>query len=143
MDLLKKEFILVWNGYLRIFRCNARSLSTRPRELHQNYTVQIRREQISRCNERFLNLNSITTFDVIRRFLCNTKTNFNASNDEPSHVAVKIFQEYLRSELDVVKLKLEQIRNHAVEKDGYVKLHIELISGNTIKFWLKHVIQFL
>ena len=139
MDLLKKEFILLWGGYLRIFRCNARSLSTRP----PNYAVQSRRGVNFCCNEQLLNFNYKITFDVIRRFLCNTKTNFNASIDEPSHVAVKTFQEYLRSELDVVKLKLEQIRNHAVEKDGYVKLHIELISGNTIKFWLKHVIQFL
>ena len=83
MDLLMKELILLRNGHIRIFRCKTRSLSTRPRKLHQNYTVEIRREEISRCNKRFLNLNCIATFDVIRRFLCNAKTNFNAPNGEP------------------------------------------------------------
>ena len=135
MDLLMKKLILLRNGHIRIFRCKARNFSTQPRKLHQHYAVQIRR-----CNERFLNLNYITTFDVIRRFFCNTKANFNASNGEPLPDAVRAFQEYLRGELNSAKLKLERVKKWAIEKDEYVKLHIEDINGSEIKFVLDRVI---
>ena len=111
MDLLKKELILLRNGYIRIFRCKTRSFSTR--KLLQNYTVQDRRGVNFCRNEQLLNLKYITTFDVIRRFLCNTKTNFDASNDESLPGAVKTFQEYLQRELDAMKLRLEQVKKWA------------------------------
>ena len=136
MDLLKKELILLRNGYIRIFRCKTRSLSTRP----PNYAVQIRRGVNFCCNEQLLNFNYKITFDVIRRFLCNTKTNFNVSKGELLPGAVKIFQEYLQRELDAMKLRLEQVKKWAIEKDGYVKLFIEDINGNQIKFVLNRVI---
>ena len=136
MDLLKKELIFLRNGHIRIFRCKTRSLSTRP----PNYAVQIRRGVNFCCNEQLLNFNYKITFDVIRRFLCNTKTNFNASNDEPLTDAVNTFQKYLRSELDATKLRLEQVKKWAIEKDGYVRLRIEDIDGDKIKFVLDRVI---
>ena len=138
MDLLKKELILLRNGYIRIFRCKTRSFSTR--KLLQNYTVQDRRGVNFCRNEQLLNLKYITTFDVIRRFLCNTKTNFDASNDESLPGAVKTFQEYLQRELDAMKLRLEQVKKWAIEKDGYVRLRIEDIDGDKIKFVLDRVI---
>ena len=137
MDLLKKELILLRSGHIRIFRCKANNLSTRPRKLHQNYIVQDRRKEISRCNERFLNLSYFTTFDVIRRFLCNAKTNLNASNGEP---LVKTFEEYLQGELDAVEKNLKQVKKWAIGKDGYVKLRIGKINGNIINFVLTRVI---
>ena len=140
MDLLKKELILLRNGHIRIFRCKARNLSTRPRKLHQNYAVQDQRKVSFYCNERFRNLNCINTFDVIRRFLCNTKTNFDASNGEPLPCAVRTFQECLRDEMNLVKLKLEQVKKWAIEKDGCLRLRIEDINGNRIKFVLNQVI---
>ena len=138
MDLLK--LFLFRNRHIRIFRCKTRLLSTRPRKLYQNYAVQDRRGVNFYCNKRFLNLNYITAFDVIRRFLCNTKTNVNASNGEPLPGAVKIFQEYLQDELDAVKLRQEQVKKWAIKKDGYVKLRIEDINANEIKFVLNQVI---
>ena len=141
MDLLMKELILLRNGQIRIFRCKARSFSTQSRKLDQNYTVKIWREEICRCNKRFRNFNCITTFDVIRRFICNTEaTNFDASNGEPLPGAVKTFQEYLRSELDAAKIKHEQLKKWAIEKDEYVKLRIENINGSQINFVLTRVI---
>ena len=132
MDLLKKELIFLRNGHI----CKTRSLSTRP----LNYAVQSRRGVNFCCNEQLLNFNYKITFDVIRRFLCNTKTNFNASNDEPLTDAVNTFQKYLRSELDATKLRLEQVKKWAIEKDGYVRLRIEDIDGDKIKFVLDRVI---
>ena len=134
MDLLK-----IFRN-IRIFRCKTRSLSTRPRKFYQNYSIQDRRGVHFCCNERLLNFNYIATFDFIRRFICNTKTNLNAPNGEPLPGAVKTFQEYLRSELDAAKLKLEQIKKWAIEKDGYVKLRIKDIDGDQIKFVLNRVI---
>ena len=140
MNLLKKELISLRNSNIRIFRCNSRILHTLPRKLHQNYTVQSRRGVHFCCNERLLHLNCRTTFDVIRHFLCNTKTNFNAPNGEPLPDAVKTFQEYLRGELDAVKLRFEQVKRWAIEKDGYVKLRVDDICGSQIKFVLDRVI---
>ena len=134
MDLLK-----IFRN-IRIFRCKTRSFSTRPQKSHQNYAIQDRRGVNFCCNEQLLNLNSITTFDVIRRFFCNTKENFNASNGEPLPDAVRTFQEYLRGELNSAKLKLERVKKWAIEKDEYVKLHIEDINGSEIKFVLDRVI---
>ena len=140
MDLLMKEVILLRSGHIRIFRCKARSISTRPRKLRQNYAIRNRRGVNFCCNERFLNLNYKITFGVIRRFLCNTETNFNASNGEPLPGAVKTFQEYLRGEMSAVKQKLGQVKKWAIEKDGYVRLRIEDIYGDKIKFVLNQVI---
>ena len=134
MDLLK-----IFRN-IRIFRCKTRSLSTRPIKLHQNYAIKDRRGVHFCCNERFLNLNCITTFDVIRRFLCNTKTNLNAPNGKPLPGAVKTFQKYLQSELYALKKNLGQVKKWAIEKDGYVKLRIEDIKGEKIKFVLTRVI---
>ena len=134
MDLLK-----IFRNF-RIFRCKTRSLSTRPQKFYQNYSIQDRREVNFCCNERILNLNYITAFDVIRRFLCNTKTNFNYSNGEPLPGSVKTFQKYLQGELEAVKKNLEQVKKWAIEKDGYVKLRIKDIDGDQIKFVLNQVI---
>ena len=136
MDLLKKELIFLRNGHIRIFRCKTRSLSTRP----LNYAVQSRRGVNFCCNEQLLSFNYKISFDVIRCFLCNTKANFNVSKGELLPGAVKTFQEYLRSELDAAKLKLEQVKKWAIEKDGYVKLRIKDIDGDQIKFVLNRVI---
>ena len=134
-----KEFVLLRNGHIRIriFRCKARSFSTRPLKLRLNNVFQIRSAPIFYCNERFLNLKY--TFRVTRSFLCTTQTNFGASNGEPLPEAVKNFQDYLQNAKDAVKLKLQQTRNRAIEKDGYIKLRIEEISGNEIHFCLNRV----
>ena len=140
MDLVKKELILLRSRHIRIFWCKANNLLTGPRKLHQNYTVKIRRREISCINERLLNLNCITTLDVIRHFICNTEANFDASNGEPLPGAVKAFREYLQGELDAAKKNLEQVKKWAIKKDGYVKLRIEDINGSQINFVLTRVI---
>ena len=59
---------------------------------------------------------------------------------EPIPGEVQVFQKYLKGELDATKQKLDQAKNWAIEKDGYIKLCIEDINCNQVKFDLKKVI---
>ena len=138
-----KEFVLLRNGHMRIFLSKPRSLSTRPLKLRLslNNAAKIRSAEAfyCNCNQRFLNLNYNATFYVTRRFLGTAQTNFDVSNNEPIPVAINTFQDYLQNAKDAVKLKLDQTRNRAIEKDGYIKLRIEDTCGNEIKFCLDRV----
>ena len=76
---------------------------------------------------------------ITRRFLYNTQINLDSSNVEPISAEVQAFQEYLKFELDAMKQKLDQTKNHAIEKDGYMKLRIDELNGSQIRFPLKDV----
>ena len=145
MVLKTNKFILRRCGRLRIFHCKVRSLST-PLKYHPNSAFQFHRGEVlyNRC---VINVNYKTTkfSEILRRFLCvhaqpTTQISLDASNAEPIPGEVQVFQKYLKGELDATKQKLDQTKNWAIEKDGYIKLRIEDISGNRIKFDLKKVI---
>ena len=142
MVWMTNKFILLRYVQLQIFHCEARSLSIRSLELHPNCAIQFHREGIF-SNGWAVKLNyKGNNIDIFRRFLCNTQTNIDAPNAkaEPIPGEVQAFKKYLKDELDATKLKLDQTKNWAIEKYGYIKLRIEDISGSQIQFDLKKVI---
>ena len=142
MVLMMRKFILRRYVQLRIFHCSARSISIRSHELNPNCAIHFHREGIffNGCAAK-LNYKG-NNIDVFRRFLCNTQTNIDAPNAEAEPIPgeVEAFKKYLKDELDATKLKLDQTKNWAIEKYGYIKLRIEDISGSQIQFDLKKVI---
>ena len=130
-------------GRLRIFHCKARNLSIRSLKLYPNSAATHFHRGDIFCNRWTVKLNyKSNNIDILRRFLSNTQTNIDVSNAEAEPIPgeVQAFKKYLKGELDVTKQKLDQTKNWAIEKDGYIKLRIEDINGNTIKFDLKKVI---
>ena len=128
-------------GRLRIFHCKVRSLSI---SSLPNSAIHFHRGEIL-CNRWVINVNYKTSNgEILRRFLCahaqSTQINLDAPNAEPIPGEVQVFQKYLKGELDVTKQNLDQTKNWAIEKDGYIKLRIEDINGSQIKFDLKKVI---
>ena len=137
---MMKKFILRRYGRLRIFHCKTRSLSTPL----PNCAIHFHRGEVL-CNRWVINANYKTTNgDILRCFLCAhaqpIQISLDAPNAERIPCEVQVFQKYLKGEFDATKQKLDQTRNWAIEKDGYIKLRIEDISGNKIKFDLKKVI---
>ena len=131
MVLTINNFILLRYGRLRIFHFKVRSLSTRPLKLFHNGAIL--------CDGRVVNLDFYNSGGITRRFLYSTQINLDASNAEPVSAEVHVFQEYLKFELDAIKQKLDQTKKWAIEKDGYMKLCIDDISGSRIGFQLKDV----
>ena len=141
MVFIMRKFIIRRYGRLRIFRCKVQSLSTPL----PNCAIHFHRGEVL-CNRCVITANYKTTNgDILRRFLCAhaqpIQINLDAPNAEPIPGEVKVFQKYLKGELDATKQNLDQTKNHAIEKDGYIKLCIEDINGNTIQFDLTKVIK--
>ena len=139
---MMKKFILHRYGRLRIFHCKTRSLSTPL----PNCAIHFHRGEVL-CNRWVINANYKTTNgEILQRFLCThaqtTQISLDAPNAEPIPGEVQVFQNYLKGELDTTKLKFDQTKNRAIEKDGYIKLRIDDISGNIIRFDLKKVISY-
>ena len=139
-----RKFILRRCGRLRIFHCKVRSLSTQSLKHPPNCAFQFHRGEVL-CNRCFINVNYKTTNgDILRRFLCAhaqpTQINLDVPNAESIPGEVQVFQKYLKGELDATKQNLDQAKNWAIEKDGYIKLRIDDISGNKIRFDLRKVI---
>ena len=136
---MMKKFILRRYGRLRIFHCKTRSLSTPL----PNCATHFHRGDVL-CNRWVINANCKTiNGDILRRFLCAhaqpTQINLDVPNAESIPGEVQVFQNYLKGELDATQ-KLDQTKNWAIEKYGYIKLRIDDISGSHIKFDLKKVI---
>ena len=144
MVFLMRKFILRRCGRLRIFHCKVRSLST-PLKYNPNSAFQFHRGEVlyNRC---VINVNYKTTkfSEILRRFLCvhaqPTQISLDAPNEEPIPGEVQVFQNYLKGEFDATKQKLDQTKNWAIEKDGYIKFRIGDINGSKIGFDLKKVI---
>ena len=144
MVFIMRKFIMRRYGRLRIFHCKVRSLSTSSLKYHPSCAIHFHRGEIL-CNRWVINVNYKTTNgDILRRFLCAhaqpTQISLDAANEEPIPGEVQVFQKYLKGELNATKQKLDQTKNWAIEKDGYIKLPIEDIDGSKIKFDLKKVI---
>ena len=132
-------------GRLRIFHCKVRSLSTSSLKYHPSCAIHFHRGEVL-CNRCVINVNYKTTNgDILRRFLCShaqpIQINLDASSAEPIPGEVQAFQKYLKGELDATKLKLDQTKNWAIKKDGYIKLRIGDINGSKIRFDLKKVFK--
>ena len=142
MVFIMRKFIMRRYGRLRIFHCKVRSLSI---SSLPNCTIHFHRGEVL-CNRCVINVNYKTTNgDILRRFLCShaqpIQINLDASNAEPIPGEVQAFQKYLKGELDATKLKLDQTKNWAIKKDGYIKLRIGDINGSKIRFDLKKVFK--